>query len=274
MIKIITDSSSNISQEEAKKLGITVMPMTVMFGGEEYKDGVDITTDAFYQKLVSTNEFPHTSQLSETEFLDVFKKECESGDEVLVMTITAALSGTYALAERVARESGYKNLHVYETGATTAILRVMVLEAVANRDKSVDEVIAILNELRPRVKLFAALDTLAYLQKGGRLSSGTALIGNLLKIKPIITHDEKSNVKLVGKAIGFHLGIKILAEKIDVKKIDYTKPVYMIYTMDDTNCNSLAAKLKLESYEKLNICPVIGAHIGPKAAGIVYVEKK
>jgi DegV family protein with EDD domain len=274
MIKIITDSSSDISQEEAKRLGITVMPMTIIFGGEQFKDGVDISTDEFYNKLVSANDFPHTSQLSEVEFEETFKRECESGDDVLVMTITSALSGTHSLAERVAKNCGYKNLHVYDTGATTAILRVLVLEAVANREKSIDEVVAILNDLRPRIKLFAALDTLEYLQKGGRLSQGTALIGTLLKIKPIITHDERSNVKLIGKAIGFHLALKILADKIDVKKIDYTKPVYMIYTMDDVNCNSLATKLKINNYEKLNICPVIGAHIGPKAAGIVYVEKK
>jgi DegV family protein with EDD domain len=274
MIKIITDSSSNISQQEAKKLGITVMPMTVMFGTEEYKDGVDITAEAFYNKLVSSDVFPHTSQLSEVEFAETFKKACEGGDEVLVMPITAALSGTYNLAKRVAEECGYSNLHVYETGATTAILRVMVLEAVANRDKSVEEVIAILDELRPRIKLFAALDTLEYLQKGGRLSYGAALIGNILKIKPIITHDEKSNVKLIAKHIGFPLALRCLAEKVDIKKIDYDKPVYLLYTMDDTNCNNLVAKLKLTCGEKLNISPVIGAHIGPKAAGIVYVEKK
>jgi DegV family protein with EDD domain len=273
MIKIITDSSSNISQQEAASLGITVMPMTVMFGTQEYKDGVDISTEEFYEKLTGEKVFPHTSQLSDEEFMQVFTEACKSGDEVLVMPITAALSGTYARAKKVAEESGFSNLHVYETGATTAILKVMVLEAVQNRDKSVEEVIKILDELRPKIKLFAALDTLEYLQKGGRLSQGAALIGNLLKVKPIITHDNKSNVKLISKQIGFHLAIKSLAEKVDVSKIDRSKPVYLLYTMDATNCNNLATKLKIDFGEKINICPVIGAHIGPRAAGIVYVEK-
>jgi DegV family protein with EDD domain len=149
----------------------------------------------------------------------------------------------------------------------------MVLEAVKHRQKSVDEVIKILDELRPKIQLFAALDTLEYLQKGGRLSRSTALIGNLLKIKPIISHDEKSNVIMCGKHVGMLLAIKFLADKVDTKNIDYSYPVYIIYTMDDTNSNNLANKLKLTQYEKMNICPVIGAHIGPKAAGIVYVKK-
>jgi DegV family protein with EDD domain len=247
--------------------------MTVMFGTSEYKDGVDISTEEFYKKLTEENVFPHTSQLSDDEFMQTYKLACESGDDVLVMPITAALSGTYSRAKKVAEESGYKNLYVYETGATTAILKVMVLEAVKNRDKSVQEVIKILDELRPKIKLFAALDTLEYLQKGGRLSQGVALIGNLLKIKPIITHDDKSNVKLISKQIGFHLAIKSLAEKVDVNKIDRSKPVYLLYTMDATNCDHMVAKLKIDFGEKINICPVIGAHIGPRAAGIVYVEK-
>lgn len=273
MIRIITDSSSNITQEEAKELGIVVMPMTVMFGSEQYKDGVDIKADDFYEKLTSSQEFPHTSQLTQVEFEEVFKEQCAFGDEVLVMPITAALSGTYNLAKRVADELNLANLHVYETGSTTAILRVMVLEAVKHRQKSVDEVIKILDELRPKIQLFAALDTLEYLQKGGRLSRSTALIGNLLKIKPIISHDEKSNVIMCGKHVGMLLAIKFLADKVDTKNIDYSYPVYIIYTMDDTNSNNLANKLKLTQYEKMNICPVIGAHIGPKAAGIVYVKK-
>jgi DegV family protein with EDD domain len=134
-------------------------------------------------------------------------------------------------------------------------------------------VIKILDDLRPRIKLFAALDTLEYLQKGGRLSSGVALIGNILKIKPIITHDERSNVKMVAKHIGMPLALRALADKVNVKKIDTSKPVYLLYTMDDKNCDAMVSKLKIDFGEKINICSVIGAHIGPCAAGIVYVEK-
>jgi DegV family protein with EDD domain len=272
MLKIITDSSSNISQDEAKELGITVMPMSISFGTEQFKDGTTIFAEDFYEKLTTTKEFPHTSQLSEHEFEEAFEKASADGDEVLVMLITSALSGTYNLAEKVSQK--FPKVHVYDSHSTTAILKVMVLEAVKNRDKSVEEVITILNNLRPRIKLFAALDTLEYLSKGGRLSRSTAIIGNLLKIKPIITHDECSNVKLISKAIGFNLAIKHLADRVNVKTVDLSYPIYYLYTKDDTNCNSMIAKLKLSGGEKMNICPVIGAHIGPGAAGIVYVEKQ
>lgn len=273
MLKIITDSSSNISQEEAAQLGVTVLPMTVIFGDEQFKDGVTLSTENFYDKLTKGGVFPHTSQLCEVDLIEAFKKECAGGDEVLVMLIASSLSGTYSLAEKLARESGLKNLRVYETGATTAILKILVLEALKHREKTAEEVVSILEDLRPKIKLYAALDTLEYLQKGGRLSSGTAFIGNLLKIKPVIILDEKSNVKLISKQFGFHLAIKYLSDKIDVKKIDTDYPVYLLYTMDDKNCNSLVSKLKLTHGEKVNICSVIGSHIGPRAAGIVYVEK-
>lgn len=278
MIKIITDSSANISQEEAQKLGITVMPLGVSFGTEVYLDGVDLSTEEFYKKLTSSKEFPHTSQPSREEIEELFEKESKGADEVLVMFLAKALSGTHALAEKVAQEGNFKNVHVYDTKATTAVLRILVLEALKNAEKPVEEVIAVLDELRPRIKLYAALDTLEFLKRGGRLSGTATFIGNVLKIKPIIYFTDVCEVKIASKQIGMTLALKGLAEKVKSGNLDSSRPIYYLYTKEDANCDSMIEKLKITSGqkasgEKINICPVIGTHIGPRAAGIVFVEK-
>lgn len=276
MIRIITDSSANISQAEAERLQITVMPMTVIFGQQSFKDGVEIGETEFYGKLTSSREFPHTSQLCEAELEDAFRKASAGGDEVLFLPLASALSGTCSLARKVAEK--FEKVTVYDCNATTAILKVMVLEAVKNADKTVSEVTAILEKLRPRVKLYAVLDTLEYLQKGGRLARSSALIGEFLKVKPMITIDTDGQVRLVGKSLGTHLALKNLVGKVNVAKIDPTMPLYFLYTMTDGACDSMIGKLRLPENlwsvgEKINVCPVIGAHIGPGAAGVVYVEK-
>lgn len=276
MIRIITDSSANISQAEAQRLGITVMPLTVIFGQQAYRDGVDVDETGFYGKLTSSREFPHTSQLCETQLEEAFRKASAGGDGVLFLPLASALSGTCPLARKVAEK--FENVTVYDCNATTAILKIMVLEAVKNADKTVEEVTAILEKLRPRVKLYAVLDTLEYLQKGGRLARSSALIGEFLKVKPMITIDTDGQVRLVGKSLGMHLALKNLVGKINVGKIDETMPLYFLYTMNDGACDSMTEKLRLpetlrRNGEKINVCPVIGAHIGPGAAGIVYVEK-
>ena len=278
MLKIITDSSANISQEEAKALGITVLPLGVNFAAEAYRDGINLSIDDFYAKLSSSKEFPKTSQPSRGELEELFVKESKQADEVLVMFISGALSGTHALACRVAKECKLSNVFVYNTCATTAVLRILVLEAVKHVLKSAREVMAILDGLRPRIKLFAVVDTLEYLKKGGRLSGTASFIGNILKIKPTICHTETGEVKISSKQIGMGSAIRNLCESVKGKVLDEEQPVYYLYTKDDANCNAMIEKLPLggeqkSKGEKINICPVIGTHIGPRAAGIVFVER-
>lgn len=117
MSRIVTDSSSEISQEEAKRLDIEVLPLTIIFGSEQYRDGIDITSDEFYSKLVTSPEFPHTAQLGYDELMTVYSDAKEKGDEVLVLTISSALSGSYDWAVRAAKESGYEKICVHAQNA-------------------------------------------------------------------------------------------------------------------------------------------------------------
>lgn len=274
MIKIITDSSSNITQEEAKKLGVTVIPMNIIFGAEEYRDGVDISFEEFYEKMASSKEFPHTSQLTEAQVEETVKevlKTCGDDDEILIMPLAAVLSGSYMQCKKVADR--YEKVYVYETKCTTVMLKLMIWEALQNQGKSAKEVMDILEALRPKLKLYAVLDTLENLGKGGRLPKAVALIGSVLKIKPVITFGLDGKVELVSKQFGINKGISYINSVVDKNKIDFSKPVYLIYTGNDDNSETLVKKLGVEYSEKSNICPVIGVHIGANAAGIVFAEK-
>lgn len=271
MIKIITDSSSNISQEEAKSLGITVLPLSLSFGDEQYLDGIDITAEQFYKKLTEQKDFPHTSQLCETALEEAYANALKEADEVLVLPIASALSGSYDRAKVTAEK--FNNVYIYDSKCTTVMLKMLVLEALKHSSKSAREVMAILDGFRPKIKLFAALDTLEYLKRGGRLSKTSALIGTMLKIKPVVIINCEGKVELVSKQFGFSKAVNFIAENVDINSIDFTKPVYRIYTMDEEHSLSLLNKIGVKCSDETNICPVIGAHIGPFAAGFVYAEK-
>lgn len=271
MVAIITDSSSNFSQEEAKALNVSLMPLTIIFGMEEFRDGVDIDCEEFYKKLTTGSDFPHTAQLSEAQIDEAVQDALKQCDEVLILPIAAALSGSYDRCVHIANK--YNGVYVYETSCTIVMLKMLVLEAVANRTKSAEEIIKILDNLRPKIKLWAALDTLEYLGRGGRISKTVAKIGSVLKVKPVVTLNSKGEVELVSKQFGMGKALNFIADKVDAKKIDFSKPVYLIYTMNDANSQILADKIGAKYSEKCNICPVIGTHIGPDGAGFVYIEK-
>lgn len=273
MIKIVTDSSSNLTLEEARELGVTFLPLTVMFGTEEYRDGVDLTFGEFYKKLTTSREFPHTSQITPETFEEVFKKAKEEGKTLLVMPIASALSGTYEAALRAKEKVGYDKITVYDTKCQNVMLKIMVTEAAKMADRPVEEVVAMLDDLRPRIRLYAALDTLEYLKKGGRLGGFAATLGTLLKIKPVIEIDAQGNVNVLSKQLGFSKALRAVGEKLSAAKLDKKLPVYFIYTMSDVNLAPLIEKSGIKEYLKSDICPVIGSHIGPLAAGVVYVEE-
>lgn len=271
MIKIITDSSSNITREEAKTLGISVVPLTINFGTEEYLDGVDISSEEFYVKMSESKELPHTSQLTEEQIETAVTEALKEADEVLIMPLASAISGSFERCKAVADR--HERVYAYDSKCTTVMLKLMVCEALKMADKPASEVISMLDGLRPRLKIYACLDTLENLRKGGRLSHLSAIIGSVLKIKPVITFSLDGKVEMLSKQFGMNKGISYIASKIDKNSVDLTKPVYFIYTGNDKNTAALFAKLGLEYSERLNICPVIGTHIGPDACGIVYAEK-
>lgn len=269
MLNIITDSSAEFEQEEAERLGIRIIPLTIVFGNEAYLEGIDLHKDEFYTRLLA-GEYPHTSMPSTEQFREAF--EASKGEETLVMLISSALSGTVNTARLVAQD--FPNVHVYDSLCTTAILRYLVEEAIRHRDKSAEEVISILNDLRPRIRLYACLDTLDYLWKGGRIKRSIAVVGGLLGIKPVITvNTDEGTVEMYGKAHGMKKALKALADNFNADDVDPAYPVYFLQTNTDTFTRQVMADTGNDEARIFRICCAVGTHIGPNAAGIVYIVK-
>lgn len=271
MLKIITDSSAEFSKEEADALGIRIVPLTVVFGGDAYLEGEEIQKDEFYAKLTG-GEFPHTSQPSVEQFIRVFAET--EGEETLVILISSALSGTVNTAELAKRDGGFTKVHIYDSLCTTAMLRIMVEAAYRNREKTAEDVIAILDELRSRIRLHAYLDTLEFLYKGGRIKKSIAIVGGLLGIKPLIEIGLNGGVVMAGKAHGQKKALKALSDKFKQEEIDTDYPVYFLQTDTDVPVREVMRAAARENDRIFRICCAVGTHIGPNAAGLVYVVKK
>lgn len=271
MLRIITDSSAEFSEEEAKELWIIIVPLTVVFGDKAYLEGVEMQKDEFFRRLAE-DEFPHSSMPSTEQFTDAYVKT--EGEETLVILLASALSGTVNAAKLAARDGGFGKVRVYDSCATTAMLRIMVETAVRNRDKSAEEVIAILDALRPRLRIHACLDTLEYLYKGGRIKKSIAIVGGLLGIKPLITFTETGSVVMSGRAHGQKKALRALVDILKKEKIDEEYPVYFLQTDTDAPSREVMRMAGREDCRIFRICCAVGAHIGPNAAGVVYVVKE
>lgn len=277
MVKIIADSSANISQSEAKEMGITVLPLGISFNEEEFLDDINISIDEFYERLTTSKVFPKTSQLSMELLEQTYSEAKKNNETILLILLSSKLSGTVNCANLVKNNGGYDNVYVYDSKGATALNRILVDVALQNKEKPAEEIIKILDEVRDRIELYAALDTLEYLHKGGRLSKTKAVVGNMLGLKPILTILKDGSLDVKAKAIGLNNAIKTINNLVEKSGgIDTNYPVYFLYSKIDTNGKKLQKcyeHLNLKQTKLLNLCSVIGCHIGAGVAGIVYVRK-
>ncbi len=279
-IRIITDSTSDIGLEQAKAMGITIVPLKVIFGDREYREGIEISIDGFYEKLVSSAKLPTTSQPSPDDFLVHFNQAKEAGDSIVAVLISGKLSGTVQSAVIAKEMSEYNDIYIVDSMNTITGLRFLVQEAVQMRDQGsgAAEIAKRLEELSSRIVLLALVDTLEYLHKGGRLSKTSAIIGSLLKFKPVITLRE-GVIGVVGKERGTNKGIARILEAIEeFGAVDLSFPVYLGYTAEDSKTLLLKEKL-LEKYpiKDLEIFPVgcvVGTHVGPGGCVLTYIRQK
>lgn len=277
-IKIITDSSSDLKIEEAQKLGVELVPLTLSFDDKAYKDGVDIDKDMFYNLLINEKKYPKTSQPSPEEFVYLFKEAKKNGETVLVLPIAKALSGTYNSATIAKQIVEYEDIHIIDTCTTIAGLQLMVLEAIKNSaNMTIEQLVNHLNEFKKRIVVYACINTLEYLSKGGRLSGMEAKIGDLLSLKPVITFKEDGAISIISKSIGKIRANSSLLKLIKTTPIDSSYPIYYYYSNKVDNLQQFKDKLKKEHCflegTDVNLSPVVGCHIGDNAYGIVYVKE-
>jgi DegV family protein with EDD domain len=189
-IRIVTDSASDIPRELAQKLGISTVPLTVAFGKDVYREGIDLSAEEFYSKLTQSKTLPKTSQPSIGNFIDVYKALAQKGDEIISIHLSNKLSGTYNAALQ-AKEAVGKDCHVEVVDSEMVSMGtglIVIAAAKGIRDGiSFKQAMDIVQQSVPRTRLIAFLQTLEYLEKGGRLGKGKALLGSVLHVKPIIT---------------------------------------------------------------------------------------
>jgi len=275
-VKIVTDSLSDITSDIAQGLGLTVVPLTVSFGQESFLDRVTITTDEFYYKLTHDPTWPTTTQPPPGDFLNVYNKLAEETDEILVITLSSKLSGTYesalnakSLVEKECRIEVIDSLTVAMGLGLIVIAAAKVAQAGANLDELVD----LVRRAMPRSHLVAYFDTLKYLAKGGRIGKAQGLLGAMLSIKPILTvkDGEMSPVtRLRSRAAGMDYLYNFVAGFSHIEGL----AVEHATTPDDANrlVERLSSLFPKERIYRSTISPVVGTYAGPGAMAVSILE--
>lgn len=280
-VKIFIDSGSDITEKEAKKLGLGFLPIEVRFGEEEFLDGVNLTHETFFDKLENSNTFPKTSQINPFRYEECFSKETLDGSQVVMITLSSKISGTYQSALEGAKNFKDK-VYVVDSLNACAGQRILGLYALslANKGKSAKEIKEELDKAKLNIKLFAVIDTLEYLKKGGRISAASAMIGTMLSIKPIIGVVD-GEIKVLAKAMGTKKSYNMLTTLIEKnQEIDFDKPAGFIYSGKDKtsllNYKTTIPNIIEKANQEILDYPLgstIGAHIGSGAVGIAYFQK-
>ena len=279
MVRLITDSAADLEIREYEKLNITCIPLTVFFGDKEYQENVNLSKDQFYE-LLATGEYPKTAQASPQVLLDLFEEAKEAGDEAIYITLSSALSGTYQSACAAKQMADYEGCYVVDGKNATGGQRMLVEYAAKLRDegKSAREIIAGVESLNGRIVLYACMDTLEYLYRGGRISQTVYKLGTLAQVKPIIRVSDEGKVEVPAKAMGIKKGMDYLCKRVEERKPDPNFPFYAMYTGDRSNGEKLAEKFRSMGYEIpqeriINVGAAIGSHVGPNACGMVYISE-
>ena len=280
MVRIITDSAADMEPWEYEKHNITCIPLTVFFDETEYQENVNLSKDQFYDLLVNTGAFPKTAQPSPKCLLDLFEEAVAAGDEAIYICLSSALSGTYQTALVTQELAGSDSCYVLDGRNATGGQRMLVEYAARLRDqgKNAKEIFQALEEIRSKIVLYACVDTLEYLYRGGRISQTAYKIGTLAQIKPIIRVSLEGKVEVPAKAMGMRKGMEYLCKRIEEHEPDPQFPLYAMYTADRTNGEILAGKIRemgidVPDHRIINVGAAIGSHVGPNACGFVYIEK-
>lgn len=279
-VKILVDSASDIDAEEAKELGVELLSMEVEIEGKKYMDGVELTHRQFFEKLIESSELPRTSQINPFRFEEKFAELTEQGHDVVAITISSKLSGTYSGAASAAKKFSGRVFAVDSLNASLGekILCRYALE-LAGKGASAQEIASELEKARRRINVLARLDTLHYLKKGGRISAITAIAGQMLSVKPVIGI-VGGEVKMVGKAIGSKKGNNLLNSLVEKKGVDFGMPFLVAYSgLSDIVLNKYIEDSRHLWEQGTNSIPVspigstIGTHIGPGAIGVAFFEQ-
>lgn len=277
-IRIVIDSTSDVTEEIIRKHNLKMVPLTVNFENESYLDKVELSSKDFFEKLGKSEKLPTTSQVSPGAFAETFSEILLEGDQVLGIFLASELSGTYDSA-RIAKDMiGSDNIRIMDSksvclGAFTLILKAIEL---VEQNKDIDEIVDELEKVKDKIVAIAVLDTLKYLEKGGRLSKGQAVVGSILNIKPILEIKD-GKLTVLEKIRGRNKIVKWVDEWIEKNNYGLSdKTVLLFYAQDRDSIKSIRENFE-ENYKIKNIIEqevgaVIGTHTGPGVLGIAFLN--
>ena len=275
-VKIVTDSLSDITDDLARELGITVVPLYVRFGEEVFRDRVEMTTDEFYHKLVHGDTFPTTTQPPPGDFVDVYKKLAKETDEILVIVVSSKLSGTYQSALQAKDMVEEKcRIEVIDSQTVAMGLGLIVIEAAkaAKAGANLDKLADLVRKAIPRSHLIIYFDTLKYLAKGGRIGKAQGLMGAMLSIKPILTIKDGEMAPLTrvrSPAAGMDYLYNFVPgfSKIEALAVEHAT------TPDEADglVERLSSIVPKERIYRSIVSPVLGTHAGPNALALTVLE--
>ena len=278
-IRIVIDSTSDVTQEIIDKYNLVMVPLTVNFEHESFQDKVELSTEAFFEKLSSSEKLPTTSQVSPGAFVRAFSDILLNGDEVLGIFLASEFSGTYESA-RIAKDMiGGDRIHIIDSRSVCLGTFSLILEAIelVNQNKNINEIVESLENAKDKIVAVAALDTLKYLEKGGRLSKGQAVVGSLLNIKPIIGISE-GKLSVIDKIRGKNKTIKWFDEWIEKNKFDLSDKTVLLFHARNTEQlkilrETIEHKYNIKNIIEAEVGAVIGTHAGPGVLAVGFLNK-
>ena len=276
-IRIVTDSGSDLSDEEISNLGILIVPLSIRFGEEELIDRIELGADEFYDRMNNSEDVPQTAAPSPGAFIAAFEECFEQGAEtVICINMSGELSATIQAAETAARELAGKDIHIFDSKSVTSGLGTMVLEAAkaSQENHSVDEILKLVDDLRSKTHVYAAIDTLENLKKGGRIGNAQALLGSMLSIKPLI--DVSSGiVEEAGRQRTRKKSLLWLRDKLAEFDGNIENLVVMHARAEDLDefLKTLESSIDQTEMRVSALGPVVASHGGPGVIGISFTLK-
>jgi len=279
-IKIVTDSTCDLPEDFIDKYDIQVVPLSVNFDDNSYLDGIEISNKEFYEKLKNSEKLPTTSQVNPGEFVKVFNKILDKGDEVLGIFLAKEFSGTFPSA-KIAKDIIKSNsINLIDSRGVTGSLAAIVLAAadLVNKGLSIENIKLRLEEHIRNSKSLIIIDTLEYLVKGGRISKAQGTIGSVLSLKPILKIED-GKLETLAKVRGRKKGIKWMIDWVKDNKFDLSDKRVFILDTDDPEFHESIKKALLENLEigsivDIEVGAVVGTHGGPGCGGLCFINEK
>lgn len=277
MIRIITDSLCDLTMEYAEKKNFDILPLTVRFGEEDYKCGIELSNEEFYEKLENSNDNPSTAAVNPYQFEEVFQRYIDAGDEIVAILFSKFMSATYQSAAIAAENINSDRLHLIdcETGAMGQALLVETAVAMRDEGLSATEIVEKIQAILPKTKTYIVIDTMEYLKRGGRISKSAALIGGLMKLHPVL-QVIADGAKPVDKVKGKKSCNTWLINKLQEQPADTSYKLVIGHSNAPERAEAFKEQLREAGItnEIFVTCigPIVGTHIGPNCLGIGYIE--